>query len=125
MGTYATPEIIYTNSYLSPHGAGVGDHRFQLHNFDAHTVLGTDYPKTAVLNGGHSAASGTHSKTVQEGSQKLLICHRSFEKLKFLQSNHHLMSADDFQTLFNRWGMEVKQLILALENDVISFVMEA
>ncbi len=26
VGTYATPGIICTNSYLSPHGAGVGNH---------------------------------------------------------------------------------------------------
>ncbi len=38
VGTYATPGIIRTNSYLSPHGAGVGNHWLQLHNFDAHTV---------------------------------------------------------------------------------------
>ncbi len=46
LGTYATLGIICTNSYLSPHGAGVGDHWFQLHDIDALTVLGTDYPKT-------------------------------------------------------------------------------
>jgi hypothetical protein len=28
VGTYATPGIICTYSYLSPHGAGVGDHWF-------------------------------------------------------------------------------------------------
>jgi hypothetical protein len=52
---------------------------------------------------------------------KLLIRHRSFEKLDFLQSNHHLMSADDFQTLFNRWDMEVMQLVLALERQCNKF----
>jgi hypothetical protein len=46
VGTYATPEIICTNSYLSPHSTGAGNHLFQLHDFNAHTVLGTDYPKT-------------------------------------------------------------------------------
>ena len=46
---------------------------------------------------------------------KLLIHHRLFEKLEFLQTNHHLMSADAFQTLFNRWDTEVTQLMLALE----------
>jgi hypothetical protein len=51
VGTYATPGIICMNSYLSPHGAGVGNHRFQLHDFDAHTVLGTDYPKTVHSHG--------------------------------------------------------------------------
>ncbi len=51
VGTYATPGIICTNSYLSPHGTGVGDHRFQLHDFDAHTVLGADYPETVHPQG--------------------------------------------------------------------------
>ena len=46
---------------------------------------------------------------------KLLIRHRSFEKLVFLQTNHHFMSADAFQTLFNRWDTEVMQLMLASE----------
>ena len=51
VGMYVTPGIICTNSYLSPHGAGVGDHWFQLHDFDAHTVLCTDYPKTVCPHG--------------------------------------------------------------------------
>ncbi len=51
VGTYTTPGIICTNSYLSPHGTGVGNHRFQLHDFDAHTVLDTDYPKTVCPHG--------------------------------------------------------------------------
>jgi hypothetical protein len=42
VSTYAKLGIICTNLYLSPHGAGVEDHRFQLHDFDAHMVLGTD-----------------------------------------------------------------------------------
>jgi hypothetical protein len=66
VGMYATPGIIYTNSYLSLHGTGVDDHRFQLHNFDPHTVLGTDYPKT-VRPQGKALCCGleTHSETVQ------------------------------------------------------------
>jgi hypothetical protein len=48
---HATPDIICTNSYLSPHGAGDGDNQFQLHDFDAHAVLGTAYPKTVHPNG--------------------------------------------------------------------------
>ncbi len=46
---------------------------------------------------------------------KLLIHHRLFEKLVLLQTKHHLMSADAFQTLFNKWDMEVTQLMLALD----------
>jgi hypothetical protein len=114
VGTYTTPGIICTNLYFSPHGAGVGNHRFQLHNFDAHTVLGTDYPKTVCPQG--RALRCRVERTVKRYNKvlrQLLIRHRSFEKLDFLQSNHHLMSADDFQILFNKWDMEVMQLMLA------------
>ena len=51
VGTFATPEILCTNSYLSPHGAGNGDHCFQVHDFDAHTILGTVYPNTTRPSG--------------------------------------------------------------------------
>ncbi len=51
VGMYATPGIICTNKYLSPHGTGGGSHRFQLHGFNAHKVLGTDYPKTVCPQG--------------------------------------------------------------------------
>ncbi len=126
VGTYATSEIVCTNSYLSPHGTGVGDYWFQLHDIDAHTVSGTDYPKTV-----HPQGRALHcevERTVKRYNKvlmKLLICHKSFENLEFLQSNHHLMSADGFQTLFNRWDMEVMQLMLASEKQCNKFVMEA
>jgi hypothetical protein len=116
VGVYATPGIICTNSYLSPCGAGVGNHQFQLHDFNAHTVLGTDYPKT-VHPQGRALYCGVE-RTVKQYNKvltKLLICHRLFKKLEFLQTNHHLTSADAFQILFNRWDMEVTQLMLALE----------
>jgi hypothetical protein len=111
--TYATLGIICTNSYLSPHGAGVGNHQFQLHDFDTHTVLGTNYPKT-VRPQGRALCCGVECtvKWYTKVLTKLLIRHRLFEKLEFLQTNHHLMSADAFQTLFNRWDMEVMQLML-------------
>jgi hypothetical protein len=54
VGTYATLGIICTNSYLSPDGTGVGKHWFQLQDFVAHTVLGTDYPKTVCPMEWHS-----------------------------------------------------------------------
>ncbi len=82
VGTYATLEIICTNSYLSSHVTGVGNHPFQLHNFDAQTVLGTDYPKT-VHPQGRALCYGVE-RTVKQFNKvlrQLLICHRSFEKL--------------------------------------------
>ncbi len=95
---YAILGIICTNSYLSPHGAGVGNHQFQLYNFDAHTVLGTDYPMTVCPQG--RALRCRVEQTVKryyKVLRQLLICHQSFKKLDFLQSNYHLMSAGDFQ----------------------------
>jgi hypothetical protein len=116
VGTYTTLGIICTNSYLSPHGAGVGNHWFQLHNFDAHTILGTDYPKTVRPHGRALCCGvGQTVKRYNKVFRQLLICHQSFEKLDFLQSNHHLMSAGGFQLLFNKWDMEVMQLMLASE----------
>jgi hypothetical protein len=116
VGMYASPGIICTNSYHSPHGAGVGNHWFQLHDFDTHTVLGTDYPKT-VHPQGRALCCGVEPtvKRYNKVLTKLLIRHRLFEKFEFLQTNHHLMSADAFQTLFNRWDTEVMHLMLALE----------
>jgi hypothetical protein len=116
VGMYATLGIICMNSYLSPHGAGAGNHWFQLHIFDAHTVLSTDYPK-AVHPLGRALHCGVKQtvKWYNKVLGQLLICHQSFEKLDFLQSNHHLMSAGDFQILFNKWDMEATQLMLALE----------
>ncbi len=126
VGMYATLGIICTNLYLSPHGAGVGNHWFQLHDFDAHTVLGTDYPKT-VCPQGRVLRCGVErtAKRYNEVLTKLLIRHRLFEKLEFLQTNHHLMSADAFQTLFNRWDMEVTQLMLASGNQCNMFFDES
>jgi len=51
VGTFATPGIVCTNSFLSAHGTGVGDHRFQLHDFDANSILGTEYPNTVRPSG--------------------------------------------------------------------------
>jgi hypothetical protein len=122
VSTYGTLGIICTNSFLSHHGAGIGDHWFQLPNFDAHTVLGSDYPKTVRPQGRALCCGVEHTvKWYNKVLTKLLTCHRSFEKLEFLQSNHHLMSADAFQTLFNRWDMEVMQLMLALEKQCNKF----
>jgi hypothetical protein len=46
IGTFATPGIVCTNSYIPPHKEGVGDHRFHVHDFDAGSVFGTTYPKS-------------------------------------------------------------------------------
>jgi hypothetical protein len=85
VGTYTTPGIICTNSYLSPHGTGVGNHWFQLHNFDGHTVLSTDYPKKVHPHGGELCFGAEQNvKRYNKMLRQLLIHHQSIEKLEFL-----------------------------------------
>jgi hypothetical protein len=119
VGTYATPRILCTNVYLSPHGAGVGDHWFHLHNFDAHTVLGTDYPKTVCPTCRVLCCKVKHTvKQYNKVLKQMLIHHHSFEKL---QQNHQHMSAADFQLLFNKWDKEVTHLMLGSEKQCNKF----
>jgi hypothetical protein len=122
VGTYATPGIICTNSYLSPHGTGVGNHWFQLHDFDAHTILGTVYPKTFRPNK-RALCCGVEQTVEQynEVLRQLLIWHQLFEKLEFLQNKHRHMSADDFQLMFNKWDKKVTQIMLGSEKQCNKF----
>ncbi len=86
VGTFATPEIICTNSFLSPRGAGNGDHRFQVHDFDAHSILGTDYPKTTrPLGRALRCKVACTVKKYNTVLKQMLVRHRSFEKLEYLQ----------------------------------------
>ena len=102
VGTFATPGILCTNSYLSPHGTGVGDHRFQLHDFDASSVLGTEYPKT-VRPTGRKLRSDVPKcrKKYTKRLKKDLSKHRVFEKLEFLHLNKATLPRDKFQQIFN------------------------
>jgi hypothetical protein len=122
VGTFATPGIVFTNLYLSPHGAGIGDHRFQIHDFDAQSVLGTEYPSTVRPSG--RALRCKVARTVNNYNKvlkQLLVRHRSFEKLEFLQQNHSSMSAADFQLMYNQWDREVTRLMLGSERQCNKF----
>ena len=89
VGTFATPGIICTNSYLSPHSTGVSDYMFQLHNFDAHTVLRTAYPKMVHPNG-RALRCGVECRVRKYNKVllQMLTWHRAFEKLEFFQRKH-------------------------------------
>jgi hypothetical protein len=116
VGIFATPEIVCTNSYLSPHGAGNGDHRFQVHNFDAYSILGTEYQKTTHPSG--QVLRCKVARTVKKYNtvlKQLLIRHRSFEKLEYLQQNHDRLGAAKFQLMFNNWDREVTCFMLGSE----------
>ena len=45
----------------------------------------------------------------------MLVWHRAFEKIEYLQSNHNHLSASEFQLMFNKWDKEVTQLMLRSE----------
>ena len=103
VGTFATPGIVCTNLYLSPHGAGIGDHRFQIHDFDAHLVLGTEYPSTVCPSGRALPCKvAQRVNNYNKVLKQLLVRHRSFKKLEFNQKNHSSMSAADFQLMYNQ-----------------------
>ena len=117
IGTFATPGIRCTNSYLSPHGTGVGDHRFQLHDFDAGSVLGIEYPLTVRPNGRTLRCDRPKTrKKYNKRLQKQLILHRSFEKLELLQNNHDNMLEAEFRKRFDNWDNEVTQQMIGSEN---------
>jgi hypothetical protein len=86
--TFATPGILCTNSYLSPHGSGVGDHRFQLHNFDADSVLGIKYPKTIRPKGRALCCKvvRTRKKYIKK-LKKDFVKHRIYKKIENLYLN--------------------------------------
>ena len=122
VGTFATPGILCTNLYLSPHGSGVGDHRFQLHDFDADSVLGSKYPKTVCPTGRALRCEVTRTpkkyiKKLKKGFTK----HRIYEKLEYLHLNKSTIPRGEFQQRFNSWDREVTQLKMGSEKSSNQF----
>jgi len=115
-GTYATPGIVCRDSYVAPHGSGVGDHRLQIHDFCARSVLGIDYPKLVKPAGRKLRCDREKSvKTYNRVLKQLYLRHRAFEKLEELRENYEHMTAAEFQLTLNSWDREVTQMKLAAE----------
>ncbi len=80
VGTVATPGIVCTNPYLSPQGTGIEDHRFQIHDFDAHLVLGREYPMTVCPSGRALRCKVTQTvNNYNKVLKQLLVRHQLFE----------------------------------------------
>ena len=95
--TYATPGIVCHNSYVAPHGAGIGGHRLQIHDFCAHSVLGIDYPKLVRPEGRKLRCYV--EKAVRKYNtilKQMYLRQRAFGKLESLRENHESMSAAEF-----------------------------
>jgi hypothetical protein len=91
VGTFATPGIMCVNSYLSPHGVGVGDHRLHIHDFDAMSVLGIEYPKTVKPSGRSLRCDNVKArkKYIKKLLKKSLMAHQVYDKLEYLNNNKH------------------------------------
>ena len=117
VGTFATPGILCVNSYLSPHGTGVGDHRFQLHDFDANSVLGVEYHKSVRPTGRSLRASNVKArKKYIKRLKRYCVKHRVFEKLENLHINKSILPRVTVETKFNRWDKEVTELMIGSES---------
>ena len=115
-GTLAPPGIVCHNSFVSPHGGGVGDHRFHVHDFCAKSVLGIDYPKTVRPEG--RALRCEVERTVKKHNtvlKEMMIRHRAFDKMVYMQENQSRMTASEFQLMFNKWDKEVTEFMLSSE----------
>ncbi len=124
VGTFATPGILCTNLYLSPHGSGVGDHRFQLHDFDADSVLGSEYPKTVRPTGRalRCEVTRTRKKCIKK-LKKGFVKHRIYQKLENLHLNKSSIPRGEFQLKFNSWDREVTQLKMGSKRAAINSSM--
>jgi hypothetical protein len=87
---------------LSPHKEGVGDHWLQVHDFDASSVLGTNYPKL-IRPSGRAFHCGVEQtvKKYNKVLRQMLIRHRAFKKLEYLQVNHGYLTSVEVQLMFN------------------------
>ena len=116
VGTFATPGIMCVNSYLSPHGGGVGDHRVHIHDFDAMSVLGIEYHKTVKPTGRSLRCENVKArKKYIKKLKQSLKAHRVYDKLEFLNNNKHSLPRETFGKLFNKFDTEVVQLSLNAE----------
>ena len=123
VGTFATPGIQCGNSYLSPHNTGVGDHRFQIHDFSAASVLGTEYPKTVKPTVRSLRCSNVKArKKYTKRLKKLCTKHRAYDKLEYLTSNKNTLPRFTLEKKFNKWDTELVQFQLGAENDATDFL---
>ena len=121
-GCFSTPDIVCLNSFVSPHGGGVGDHHFHVHDFCAKSMLGLDYPKTVKPSGRPLRCEVERTvKKYNTVLKQLLVRHRAFDKLERLQNDYSHLSAAEFQLLFNKWDKEVTQLMLLSESKCNKF----
>jgi hypothetical protein len=122
VGTFATPGIVCTNSFLSPHGMGVGDHRFQLHDFDANSLLGTEYPKTVRPSGRALRCDVPRiRKKYIKRLKKQLKRHKIEEKLNILNEHQAEMSREKVEHHHNKIDEEVVQQQVGLEKKCNKF----
>jgi hypothetical protein len=89
---------------------GVGDHRFQLHDFDANSLLGTEYPKTVRPSGRALRCDVPRiRKKYIKRLKKQLKRHKIEEKLKILNEHQAEMPREKVEHHHNKIDEEVVQ----------------
>ena len=118
-----TPGILCTNSYVASHVGGVGDHRFQVHDFCTEPMLGINYPKFVKPSG--RAFYYSMERTIKKYNavlKELMVIHRAYEKLERLYEEHDSLSVSEFQLIFNQWDSKVIAHKRASENQCNKFL---
>ena len=116
VGTFATPGIVCTNSFLSAHGVGVGDHRLQLHDFCAISILGTEYPKTVRPSGRALRCDVPRiRKKYIKRLKKQIKRHKIEVKLNILNDHQMELSQEELERHLNKLDEEVVQQQLGSE----------
>ncbi len=94
----------------------MGDYRFQLHDFDANSVLGIEYPKTVRPTGRAIRCKVVRTcKKYIKMLKKRFVKHRIYEKLEHLHLNKTSIPREELQLKFYSWDREVTQLKLGSE----------
>ena len=127
---FASPGINCEAAFVSCHGAGVGDHRLHVFDFNVDSLLGitaqaTKCPRARDLQCRLEYARVNYERVLMQLTGR----HRMYKKARILTEGVDVMETADFQLAFNKWDNELVELMKqALEkrcrrinNDYIPF----
>jgi hypothetical protein len=116
-GLFTTAGIKVTNIYMSPHGAGLGDHRYCVYDIDAASVLGSSFPAI------HKPAPRLLRMEVKCNVRKfnrvmeqLVDQHRMYHKLSKINSLAARAPSQVVKQAFNKWDDELTNYMKSAES---------
>ena len=115
-GVFATCGIECVAAFISQHGSGVGDHRLNVFDFSAESLLGLLAPATVKPAGRNLQCCIERSRiNYTRVLMQLTTRHRMFKKVNHIKDHHGVMTEAEFQLLYNAWDTELLELMLASE----------